>query len=706
MMSDYPDRLETIIESLNVAGLPTKQLAILRLKLQASVRDSFPDLSLAQEKFLGDLEIFIQTRVSSLGVETLGALLEGANLAELLLTDRLESLIGRLRSTGLVEEQSTALKAKVGGELCGHYMDSIRFLEGLEVLVKAAISLLGIDPAYSLLMASNLTDLLGKSLSTDYFASLLYSLPSPTDFGLSCKAMIVHIEESKAYILKTGLMPKIFKNNSSLNRCFLDFYGTKKTSSPLPSDSFCPDSLGQKKEPYTFIKKVSGMRLDPNGNAYSFQENVACIFEEADAIPRLEKFEGSLLYLRPKVVKLALEVLAVFEDVACKNIMVDDLVARFGFLITSNLSARELGKLLEIDEVLGRSGNDYGPECLLVPQVLESESSLSGCGLLTYLFQLLIYFIELKSVESFLKDSSNIKVFNALRPVAGASHYVSAIGCIDRTTVDEFLERVCDLSTTSVQRRGDTIGSLNKGFRENGFSEFNLPKGGLPFTAIGLEDQSKRTVSGEIQNIFRQAKSGEDTYWEVSFNGSEVRRVKDKAGYIYIRELLGNPCKPYSLSDLSALRNILSNSPSGEDKEVLDDFLHPDGDEVDSSSRAATSTFSLDENKKLLEIQSANETRLKEPGLLKNIEEELKASLKSVKSQIDKNKRDLNSKYKENKNTADRVKNAITFGKSALSKMMPPLGAHLNLIVESSDGGFVYMPDRATNWKTNTRIIS
>ena len=76
-----------------------------------------------------------------------------------------------------------------------------------------------------------------------------------------------------------------------------------------------------------------------------------------------------------------------------------------------------------------------------------------------------------------------------------------------------------------------------------------------------------------------------------------------------------------------------------------------------------------------------------------------------MKSQIDKNKRDLNSKYKENKNTADRVKNAITFGKSALSKMMPPLGAHVNLIVESSDGGFVYMPDRATNWETKTRFI-
>ena len=415
--------------------------------------------------------------------------------------------------------------------------------------------------------------------------------------------------------------------------------------------------------------------------------------------------------MRPKVINLVFEMLAFFEDASNKGLSVNDLVDKFGSLVVSNLSREEFVELIKIDDDLGQTmvGSSSGSDDKLHID-WQHTSSLRGCGLLTNLINLLVYFVELNSVDSFLADSSNVRVVETLRSVSNtladdASYFFAIADQLDMALLNEFLERVSELAKEGVQWRGDTIGSLNKGFRENGFSEFSFPRGVSPFTAMGPEDQSKRTVSGETKNIFRQAKSGEDTYWEVSFNGSEVRRVKDKAGYIYIRELLGNPCKPYSLSDLSALRNILSNSPSGEDKEVLDDFLHPDGDEVDSSSRAATSTFSLDENKGLLEIQSANETRLKEPGLLKNIEEELKASLKSVKSQIDKNKRDLNSKYKENKNTADRVKNAITFGKSALSKMMPPLGAHVNLIVASSDGGFVYMPDRATNWETKTRFI-
>ena len=67
---------------------------------------------------------------------------------------------------------------------------------------------------------------------------------------------------------------------------------------------------------------------------------------------------------------------------------------------------------------------------------------------------------------------------------------------------------------------------------------------------------------------------------------------------------------------------------------------------------------------------------------------------------------ELNSKYKESKKISDRVKNAVTRGKSALVKIMPPLGAHLNLIVASSDGGFVYMQDVPNNWKTKTRFIS
>ena len=98
--------------------------------------------------------------------------------------------------------------------------------------------------------------------------------------------------------------------------------------------------------------------------------------------------------------------------------------------------------------------------------------------------------------------------------------------------------------------------------------------------------------------------------------------------------------------------------------------------------------------------------RLNESGLLEKQKADLEGAVRLANTSIAEIKRDSNAKYTENKKKSDRVTNGINRAKEALMSEMPLFGAHVNLIVESSDGGFVYMPDRATNWKTNTRIIS
>ena len=623
--------------------------------------------------------------------------------------EQLEGLVTSLKAYGFKEDQLATLRAKITAELDISLMGEDLFLEDLEVLIKESINPLGLDAPFALLGECSFAELFQRSRLADYCIGHLLALPSPADFGVSCEAMRGHIEEHKDYILKTGLMPKSFPSSSVLNKCFLRFYDTKMTSSPLPADAISFKGQVVTKDPYTFMREVNEFDGETLLNRTRYEPSS---FEEAALISRLKPVHLlSLNNVRPKVFKLALEVLALFEEAVYKDLLVTDVVAKFGYLVVSNLSREEFVELIKIDDALGRTIVDSESDDWLHLD-WHLTSSLGGCGLLTNLIELLVYFIELKSVDSFLVAPLNIKAVEALRSVkntlADDASYFSAIADqLDMALLNEFLERVSELVKEGIKWRGTTIGSLNKGFRENGFSEFNLPKGVSPFTAMSLEDQSKRTVSGETQNIFRQVKAGKSVYWEVNFNGLEVNHLKHSVNFIYIRTLLENSGKAYSVSDLDALRNSVSSVSSQEEKEVIDDFFSHDKDEeTGGSTHTKKHGFPHDDLNKMLKYRDNIEKRLNESGLLEKQKTDLEGAMRQANSSIAEIKRDSNAKYTENKKKSDRVTNGINRAKEALMIEMPLFGAHLNLIVASSDGGFVYMPDRPSNWETNTRIIS
>ena len=698
--------LESFLASLKATGFNEDQLARLRVKIEAELLDQPMDCDSFSERFC-----VLQIASNSLGVEAVNALLEEFELNALLDRSPLDWLLESFKGAGFVEDQLARLRVKIEAEFHGQPLGNDSFLESLKVLVKNAASFLGAEVAGALLEECKFADLLQRSQLTDYCVKRLLVFPAPADFGEACREMIAVIDKNKKDILKTGLLPRSFLNSSLLATCFARFYDTKITSDLLPADAIFSREYVATKNTYTFMRET----VEPDDCSL---DNLTiykpCSFEDATLIPRLNPVhERSLHNVRPKVINLVLEALALFEDTSNKGLSINDLVAKFGSLIVSNLSREEFVELIKVDDALGQtmvrpsSGSD---DKLYVDW--HHTSSLRGCGLLTNLINLLVYFVELNSVDSFLADPSNVRVVETLRSVsktlASDANYFSAIaGHLDMAVLNNFLAGVSDLVKEGVQWRGDTIGSLNKGFRENGFSAFSFPRGVSPFTPMGPEDQSKRTVSGETQNIFRQVQAGKSVYWEVNFNGLKVDHLKHSVGFIYIRTLLENPTKAYSVSDLDALRNSVSSVSSEKEKEVIVDFFSPDNDE---KTRGSTHTkkhgFPHDELNKIIKYKEGIEKRLNESGLLEKQKADLEGAVRLANTSIAEIKRDSNAKYTENKNKNDRVTNGINRAKEVLMDEMPSFGAHLNLIVDSSDGGFVYMPDRPSNWETNTIIIS
>ena len=684
--------LERLLASLRVTGFNEDQLAKLRLKIDVDLHAQPMDKDSISERFW-----VLQTASNSLGVEAINALLEEFDLTALLERSPGEWMFESLRGVGLLEGQLARLRIKIGTEFRGQPLDNHSFLESLEVVVKTAISSLGVEAASALLEECKIADLLQRSVLTEYCVNRLLVFPSPTDFGLSCRAMRGYIVEHKDYILKTGLMPRSFPNSSLLTKCFARFYNTKITSSPFPLDA--DSSVGQvvTKDPYTFMREV--VELDDTSFEYLTRYEPSS-FEDATLIPRLKPVhKNSLHNVRPKVVKLALETLALLEDDSNKDLSVNDLVAKFGSLVVSNLSREEFVELIKVDDALGQtmvgpgSGSD---DRLHIDWHL--TSSLRGCGLLTSLIELLIYFIELKSVDSFLAGSLNIKAVDTLRSVtntlAGNANYFSInTGHFDRGVVNNFLERVLELVEEGIYWRGITIGLLNEAL-----SVWSSPLRVLP-SSISLVTG----VAGGGENYFGKLKSGsKTTSWLVTFDGSSPVFLSNSVNFECIKMLLENPKKIISNRELIAKKVRMGSDSSALDSEVAEDYSLGDYDEdYTPRKRGSGIDASSVSMKQLFETKNFIETELASTSL-SEVERAEKQKALALNNQC------INRESEDKKNPTLRkerknMEKTIERGIEAISIACDKFGHHLTLFMKPVNGGWSYFPDSKMNWDTHDR---
>jgi hypothetical protein len=685
--------LERLLASLRVTGFNEDQLAKLRLKIDVDLHAQPMDKDSISERFW-----VLQTASNSLGVEAISALLEEFDLTALLERSPGEWMFESLRGVGLLEGQLARLRIKMGTEFRGQPLDNHSFSESLEVVVKTAISSLGVEAASALLEECKIADLLQRSVLTEYCVNRLLVFPSPTDFGVSCRAMRGYIEEHKDYILKTGLMPRSFPNSSLLTKCFARFYNTKITSSPLPLDA--DSSVGQvvTKDPYTFMREV--VELDDSSFEHLTRYEPSS-FEDATLIPILKPVHNRSLHnVRPKVIKLALETLALLEDDSNKDLSVNDLVAKFGSLVVSNLSREEFVELIKVDDALGQTKAGFESESTDWLHIdWHLTSSLRGCGLLTSLIELLIYFIELKSVDSLLVDPLNIKTVEALRSVsntlAGDASYFSAIaGHPDKAVLDEFLERVSELVKGGIQWRGTTIGLLNEVF-----SIWSSPLPVLP----GSTSLATRVTNGST-NYFGKLKSGSKTAsWIFTFDGSGPFYLPESINFECIKMLLENPKKIISNGDLIAKKVRMGSDSSALDSEVAEDYISGDYDEdFTPRKRGSGIDASSVSMKQMFEKKNSIETELASTGLSEVERAKKKGDLADIN-------RCINHELEYRKNPIIKTERK-SLGKSihrGISEIMiscPKFGQHLKLFMKPVSGsGWSYFPDSKMNWDTHDR---
>lgn len=612
--------------------------------------------------------------------------------------ERLEELVTSLKAYGLKEGQLATLRAKITVELDISLMGEDLFLEDLEVLIRESVNLLGSDSAFALLGEYSFAELFQRSRLADYCIGHLLALPSPADFGVSCEEMRAHILEHKDYILKTGLMPKSFPSSSVLNKCFLRFYDTKMTSSPLPADAISLKGKIVTKDPYTFMREVNEFDGETLLNRTKYEPSS---FEEAALIPKLKPIhQNSLRNVRPKVVKLALEMLTLFEDASKKDLSVNDLVAKFGSLIVSNLSREEFVELIKVDDALGQIKAGFESESTDWLHIdWHLTSSLGGCGLLTNLIELLIYFIELKSVDSLLVDPLNIKTVEALRSfsntLAGDASYFSAIaGHPDKAVLDEFLERVSGLVKGGIQWRGTTIGLLNEVF-----SIWSSPLPVLP----GSTSLATRVTNGST-NYFGKLKSGSKTAsWIFTFDGSGSFYLPESINFECIKMLLENPGKIISYEDLIAKKVRMGSDSSALDSDVAEDYSSGDYDEDYTPRKSGrgidASSVSI---KQLFETKNSIKTELAFDGLSAVERLEKERELADVN-------RCINHELKDRKNPILKTERkslgtSIRRGISEIMISCPKFGQHLKLFMKPVSGsGWSYFPDSKMNWDTHDR---
>jgi hypothetical protein len=611
--------------------------------------------------------------------------------------EQLEGLVTSLKAYGFKDDQLATLRAKITAELDTSLMGEDLFLEDLEVLIKESINLLGSDAAFALLGECSFAELFQRSRLADYCIGHLLALPSPADFGVSCEAMRAHILEHKDYILKTGLMPKSFPSSSVLNKCFLRFYDTKMTSSPLPADAISLKGKIVTKDPYTFMREVNEFDGETLLNRTRYEPSS---FKEAALIPKLKPIHmNSLRNVRPKVVKLALETLALFEDASNKGLSVNDLVAKFGSLVVSNLSREEFVELIKVDDALGqtKAGFESGSDDWLHID-WHLTSSLDGCGLLTNLIELLVYLIELKSVDSLLVDPLNIKAVEALRSVsntlAGDANYFSAIASrLDRSVLNEFLEEVSELVKGGIQWRGTTIGLLNEVF-----SVWSSP---LP---VFLSNSSLVTGDAGVgKNYFGKSKFGSTSTWVAAFDGRNPVLLSNSINFECIKMLLENPDKFIPNGELLAKKTKMGSDFSASNADVAEDYSSSGHDEDLASRKRGSgidpSSVSLTE---LNKNKTAYETQLASADLSKIERAEIEEALVTVTKCINRE-----SEYRKNPIFTRERKNlekTINRGIDEISLSCPKLGQHLKLFMKPVNGsGWSYSPDSKMNWDTHDR---
>lgn len=611
--------------------------------------------------------------------------------------EQLEGLVTSLKAYGFKDDQLATLRAKITAELDTSLMGEDLFLEDLEVLIKESINLLGSDAAFALLGECSFAELFQRSRLADYCIGHLLALPSPADFGVSCEAMRAHIMEHKDYILKTGLMPKSFPSSSVLNKCFLRFYDTKMTSSPLPADAISLKGKIVTKDPYTFMREVNEFDGETLLNRTRYEPSS---FEEAALIPRLKPVhKNSLRNVRPKVFKLALETLDLFDDAAKKGLLVNDLVAKFGSLVVSNLSREEFVELIKVDDALGqtKAGFESGSDDWLHID-WHLTSSLDGCGLLTNLIELLVYLIELKSVDSLLVDPLNIKTVEALRSVSntlvGDANYFSAIAShLDRSVLNEFLEEVSELVKGGIQWRGTTIGLLNEVF-----SVWSSPLPVFP--------SNSSLVTGDAgvgKNYFGKSKFGSKSTWVATFDGRNPVLLSNSVNFECIKMLLENPGKIISNENLLAKKVRMGSGSSALDSEVAEDYSSSDSDEdLAPRKRGSGIDPSLVSLKELFENRAACEAQLASTGLSEVERAKKKEDLADIN-------RCINHELEYRKNPIIKTERK-SLGKSihrGISEIMiscPKFGQHLKLFMKPVSGsGWCYFPDSKMNWDTHDR---
>lgn len=685
--------LESFLASLKATGFNEDQLARLRVKIEAELLDQPMDCDSFSERFC-----VLQIASNSLGVEAVNALLEEFELNALLGRSPLEWLLESFKGAGFVEDQLARLRVKIEAEFHGQPLGNDSFLESLKVLVKNAADFLGAEVAGVLLGGCKFADLLQRSQLTDYCVKHLLVFPSPADFGEACRAMIDLIDQDKTYILKTGLLPRSLLNSSLLATCFARFYDTKITSDLLPADAIFSREYVATKNTYTFMRET----VEPDDCSL---DNLTiykpCSFEDATLIPRLMPVhERSFYNVRPKVVKLALEMLAFFEDASNKGLSVNDLVAKFGSLIVSNLSREEFVGLIKVDDALGQTmvGSSSGSDDKLHIN-WQHTSSLRGCGLLTSLIELLVYFIELKSVDSLLVDPLNIKAVEALRSVSntladGASYFSTIAGHPDKAVLDEFLERVSELVKGGIQWRGSTIGLLNEVF-----SVWSSPLPVLP----GSTSLATRVTNGST-NYFGKLKSGSKTAsWIFTFDGSGPFYLPESVNFECIKMLLENPGKIISYEDLIAKKVRMGSDSSALDSDVAEDYSSGDYDEDYTPRKSGrgidASSVSL---KELFKNKTACEAQLASTGLSAveraKKEDELLLINQCINREVEDKKNPILKKEKKSLGTS------IRRGISEIMISCPKFGQHLKLFMKPVSGsGWCYFPDSKMNWGTHDR---
>ena len=196
-------------------------------------------------------------------------------------------------------------------------------------------------------------------------------------------------------------------------------------------------------------------------------------------------------------------------------------------------------------------------------------------------------------------------------------------------------------------------------------------------------------------NVFRQTKTGT---WEVSFNGKTYPALEDRAGFRYIRMLLGHPGKEFNASELnySSVQDIsgVAEVVEPEALTVVDSF----SGSINRPDQTAQKQFRKRLERIKIEVEDAikdgdEEEHRKLEEERESIIDELK-KVRSARSQaIRRQPQDGSNQKKAQDNIYGNIKNAINY----INDHIPELGQHFE---ESIRKGTInrYKPSLPTTW--------